>query len=398
MSPPAPPSSLPSTVGPGQVRPRGPGLCPHPPPAPQQPGAPHPPASSLGPGLGCRAWPRQHRPQLGTVPVLHHLSWPRVHPVPYAGVFDGSGAPGAHWPCTGSRVPCPRWELLLGGHAGPPAWAACGVPGLLLLRLGWPGQEWLCPEPSPRHGIPLPLPPLAPAGPLPVSLARPTVSRLPTTSRGPVCLHPCPSTAIMARRQPLLPACPLPAPSTVAVAACSVDRSPPAPESTGQGRALPCARGSAPQRGQGPPRTDPALPGLPRAPSCFAPRQGWVRCWPGQLGSAGACTALALPAPCLCWAEPSVPAAPAPRAPLPPRRALPPLGDNPFRSLPELLPGAACPRCPFPTGWGPVPRAPSPSAAAHRGCGMGSHPPRASASPSLPRTEPPAGGHRTIFL
>lgn len=139
MSPPAPPSSLPSTVGPGQVRPRGPGLCPHPPPAPQQPGAPHPLALSLGPGLGCRAWPRQHRPQLGTVPVLHHLSWPCIHPVPYSGVFDGSGAPGAHWPCTGSHVPCPRWAAAAGGVMQVP-WHGQHVGSLGCHCSGWAGR------------------------------------------------------------------------------------------------------------------------------------------------------------------------------------------------------------------------------------------------------------------
>lgn len=121
----------------------------------------------------------------------------------------------------------------------------------------------------------------------------------------------------MARPQPLLPACLLPARPTMAVAACSVDRSPPAPESMGQGSTFPCARGSAPSVGRDP--LAQTLPcGLPWAPSCFVPGQGCARCWPGQWGSAGACVAPALPAPCLCWAEPGVPAAPAPSMPLPP--------------------------------------------------------------------------------
>lgn len=191
-------------------------------------------------------------------------------------------------------------------------WAGRGRGGSALSR------DMLCPtraEPSPQHGIPLSLLPSAPAGPLPVSLARATASRLPATSRGPVCLHPCPSTAIMARPQPLLPACPLPARPMEAAATCSMDRSPPAPESVGQGSAFPCARGSAPQHGQGP-LAQTLLWGLPQAPSCFVPGQGCVRCWPGQWGSAGARTALACTLPVLGRAQhpfsPSSHYAPAP--------------------------------------------------------------------------------------
>lgn len=281
MSPPAPPSSLPSTAGPGQVRPRGPGLCPRPPPAPQQPGPPPLPAPSLGPGLGYRAEPCRHRPQLGTVPVLHHLSWPRVHPLLHAGAFDGGGAHG----------PAPAAVSPARGHTSPPGQAVCGVPALSLLRLGWPGQGQRCPTRRP----PAPAT-LATSWASTFVPAQPAASRLPAASPGPVRLHPCPSTAIMARPQPLLPACPLPAHPTVAAAACSVDRSPPAPESVGQGSAAPCARGPDPPVWAGTPSHRPCSAGRPRAPLCFVPGQGCVRCRPGQWGSAGACTALALPA------------------------------------------------------------------------------------------------------
>lgn len=179
MSPPAPPSSLPSTAGPGQVRPRGPELCPRPLPALQQPGAPHPPAPSLGPGLGCRAWPYRHRPQFSTVQVLDHLSWPRIHAVPHAGVFDGSGVPGAHWPCAGSCVPCPG-RLLLGVTQVPQGGQHVGSQGCLCT--GWAGWGRGGSEPSPWHGIPLPLLSLAPAGPLPASLAWRAACWLPATS------------------------------------------------------------------------------------------------------------------------------------------------------------------------------------------------------------------------
>lgn len=125
---------------------------------------------------------------------------------------------------------------------------------------------------------------------------------------------------------------------------------PPAPESVGQGSAFPCARGSAPpQRRQGPPSHRPCSAGLPWAPSCFVPGQGCARCWPGLLGSPGACAAPALPAPCPCWAEPGVPAAAAPSAPLPP--------DVP---CPHLVTIRSAPR------WRPLPAPPAPAAPSPR--------------------------------
>lgn len=151
MSPPAPPSSLPSTAGPGQVRPRGPGLCPRPLPTLQQPGAPHAPAPSLGPGLGCRAWPCRHCPQLSTVQVLDHLSWPRIHAVPHAGVFDGSRVPGAHWPCAGSRV---LGDCCWGSHKSPRVGSMWG-PRVVIAQAGLAGAGAAL---IPAHGTASPCP------------------------------------------------------------------------------------------------------------------------------------------------------------------------------------------------------------------------------------------------
>lgn len=84
----------------------------------------------------------------------------------------------------------------------------------------------------------------------------------------------------------------------------------------------------SPQPGQGPL----AQSLLWEAPLRSAPGEGCRCCWLGLSGSASASTAPALPASCLCWAVPSIPAA------LVPRRALPPLGDNLFCSPLEPFP------------------------------------------------------------
>lgn len=86
-----------------------------------------------------------------------------------------------------------------------------------------------------------------------------------------------------------------------------------------------------PTPGQGPPAQS-LLWGAASGPLCSAPGQGCRCCWLGLSGSASASTAPALPASCLCWAVPSIPAA------LAPRRALPPLGDNLFCSPLEPFP------------------------------------------------------------
>ena len=230
-------------------------------------------------------------------------------------------------PALAAMSSAPAGRLLLGVTRVPQGGQHVGSLGCHCS--GWAGRGRgssalnrgvLCPtraEPSPWHSIPLP--PSAPAGPLPASLARPAASRLPATSRGPVRLHSCPSTAIMARPQPLLPACPLPARPIVAAAACSVDRSPPAPESMGQGSAFPCAQGSAPQCGQGPPRTDPALRGCPGPPRVL-PLGRAVRA-AGQ-GSWAVPPVPALPRLCLhpaCAGQ-----SPASLQPQPPERPCPP--------------------------------------------------------------------------
>lgn len=116
----------------------------------------------------------------------------------------------------------------------------------------------------------------------------------------------------------------------------------------------------SPQPGQGP-LTQSLLWGAAPGPSCSAPGQGCRCCWLGLSGSASASTAPALPASCLCWAVPSIPAALAPDVPCPHLVTI--------CSAPRWSPS---PCCPFPVGWGPVPRAPLPSAAAHRGHGVGS--------------------------
>lgn len=152
----------------------------------------------------------------------------------------------------------------------------------------------------------------------------------------------------MARPQPLLPACPLPAPPTMAVAACSVDRSPPAPESMGQGRALPCARGLAPQCGQGPPRTDPALRGCPGPPLVLP--LGRAGCAAGR----GSWAVLVPVLPRLCLHPACAGQSPASLQPQPPERPCPP--DVPCPHLVTIR-SAPC-RSPFPAP--PALAAPSP--------------------------------------
>lgn len=162
---------------------------------------------------------------------------------------------------------------------------------------------------------------------------------------------------------------------------------PPVPESVGRAAPPRVPEAGPPVRGGTPcPGVSPSPPVLPL---------GRALCAAGRLARAGPvpARALALPARCLYRAEPG---SPGPAAPAP-RRALPPLGDNPFCSPPEPLALPAL--SPFPAGWGPVPPAPLPPAAtaAHRGCGTGSLLPRASASPSPSQRELPAGGPQDYF-
>lgn len=93
----------------------------------------------------------------------------------------------------------------------------------------------------------------------------------------------------------------------------------------------------SPQPGQGP-LTQSLLWGAAFGPLCSAPGEGCRCCWLGLSGSTSASTAPALPASCLCWAVPSIPAA------LAPQRALPPLGDNLFCSPLEPFPLLPLPR------------------------------------------------------
>lgn len=108
----------------------------------------HPLAPSLSPNLGGQAWSCRHHPQHNPVPVLHHPSWPCVHPVPHAG-------------CLVAVVPLLGTGLLLGVLDGQ------RVKALSCNGSRWAG--WDRGGSAPRadsslcHSIPLPLPPSAPA-------------------------------------------------------------------------------------------------------------------------------------------------------------------------------------------------------------------------------------------
>lgn len=144
--------------------------------------------------------------------------------------------------------------------------------------------------------------------------------------------HLCPSTAIMARPQ----RCCLPAAHTLQRnCGCLWRTQEPLLQCVGQSSPFPVPRAQPPQAET--PSHRPRSVGLPPC------------CWPGRLGSAGACAALALPAPCLCWAEPGVPAAP---TPLPP--------DVP---CPHLVTIRSAPR------WSPLPAPPAHAAPSPRAGG-----------------------------
>lgn len=216
------------------------------------------------------------------------------------------------WLCSGSRVPWPRRAAAAaaaaGDHASPPRVGRMWGCWAVVAQAGLAGAG------CPQHGIPLPWPSQRSLGfHLPPWLSRcaPAPRHLPRACR----LRPCPSTAIMGRPWPLPPACPLPA----CPHGCPRrGQEPPGTGERGAGQRLPSCRGPLAQtllRGAAP---GPSL--CPRAGLCAA---GW--------GTRALTRAL-------CWAEPGVPAAPAPR------RALPPLGDNPFRSPPEPPPLLPLPR------------------------------------------------------
>lgn len=290
-------------------------------------GGSHPLAPSLSPSLGSQAWPCRHHPQHSTVPVLHHLSWPCVHPVPRAGVFGGSGLPDTSWPCTGSSVSHSGYRAAAWGPVSSPGWALCEVPGLPWLTVGWLGQGWLCPPGlSPACATALPCHPRSLWSCVPGS-----VCCVPAPRHLPWAYLPVPFNSNNGQASAAAAHC-LPIPLRLPAAG----RSP----GTGERRAghcLPLCPWHSPQPGQGP-RPQSLLWGAALGPLCSAPGQGCRCCWLGLSGSASASTAPALPASCLCWAAPSIPAA------LAPRRALPPLGDNPFCSPLEPFPLLPLPR------------------------------------------------------
>lgn len=170
-------------------------------------------------------------------------------------------------PALAAVAPARGGRLLLGVTRVPRGGQRVG--SLCCHSSGWAGRGRGSSDPP---GVPLPLPP---SGPLSASPAQPAASRLPATSRGPVHLHLCPSTAIMARPQPLLPACPLPAHPTAAAAACSVDRSPPLHRRP-WGRAAPflVPEVQPPPAQAGTPLTQTLLCGAALGPLVFCPRAG----------------------------------------------------------------------------------------------------------------------------
>lgn len=195
MSPPAPPSSLPSTAGPGQARPRGPRtLLPSPSHAAAARGSP--PASTVPrpwPGLPGMALPApslaRHRPSLAPC-----LLAPASILYPPPGCLMAAGPLPLTGPALAAASPAPGGQWLLLGVTRVPQGGQCG--GSLGCQCsGW--AVWgrgssalsppvLCPtraEPTPQHGIPLPRRPRHPRG-LPASLAWPAASRLPATSEG----------------------------------------------------------------------------------------------------------------------------------------------------------------------------------------------------------------------
>lgn len=162
---------------------------------------------------------------------------------------------------------------------------------------------------------------------------------------------------------------------------------PPVPESTGRA-APPCVPEAGPPARGGTP-----CPGVSPSPPVLPP--GRALCAAGRLARAAPVPARALALPRAACTGQS-PAAPAPLL-LPPDVPCPHLVT--IRSAPRQSPRHCLPSAPSLRGGGPVPPAPSPPAAtaAHRGCGTGSHLPRASASPSPSQRELPAGGPQDYF-
>lgn len=223
------------------------------------------------------------------------------------------GSRAADWPCADGSVPCPGWWLLLGVTHVPPGgqcvspWVVTAQAGLARDGFALQHSLLLLPSapvciPGSAHCIPAPHHPPRACLPPPV----PFNSNNGQASAAAACLPA---------------ACPSPC------GCLQHGQEPPAPGSMGQGSAL-CPWLSAA-----------AWAGTPTQPllcTCFAPGQGCTGAGQGSLATPGsACT---------------LPALGRAQRPPAPRCALPPLGDNPFCSLLEPLPGAACPRCPFPAG------------------------------------------------
>lgn len=201
-------------------------------------------------------------------------------------------------PCGASCVPCPK--RVAAGVTRAPCVGSRWGPGLsrgpaLSPALGTASPRPCCPR-HPPGLCPRPwLCPLRPGSPPPPEgLLPPPVPFNSNNGQASAPAARSPAACLSLRLRP---------PAAWPGAPCS--------RGHGAGQHIPSCSGLGPQHGQGPSHPDSALRGCP-GPLLLPLGRAVGAAGPGRSGGGGASATPALPAPCLCWAEPGVPAAPAP--------------------------------------------------------------------------------------